>query len=83
MRGIFIASLRGRAKVVWAIRVAYTHGNGHKDQVDDNKVRAWIERSFVRTHFRGVELNDDVLTLMGDVTYPALRTALTIVKQFT
>lgn len=47
---------RGRAKVIWAIRIAYTHGNGHIDQVDDPNVASYLRPNFARKHFRGVEI---------------------------
>ncbi len=73
---------RGRAKVMWAIRIAYTHGNGHIDQIDDPNIAAWLEPAFVEKHFRGVRVVDDYVKLFGDVTYPAIKTAVEINDQF-
>jgi len=69
---------RGRAKVMWAIRIAYTHGNGHIDQVTDEDVADYLNTSFAATHFRGVRIEDDFIKVFGDVTYPALKTILEI-----
>jgi len=71
-----------RAKVMWAIRTAYTHGNGHISQITDPEVAKYLAPSFARKHFRGVKIVDDILNVTGDVTYPALKTALEINDRF-
>ena len=77
------SSLRGRAKVMWAIRIAYTHGNGSIHQIDDEKVAEYLQPRFARTHFRGVRVENDLIKLFGDVTGPALKTTLEICDRFT
>lgn len=72
------SSPRGRAKVMWAIRIAYTHGNGHIDQITDIDVADYLDTSFAPKHFRGVKVNDDYVQVFGDVTYPAIKTILEI-----
>lgn len=76
------SSPRGRAKVMWAIRIAYTHGNGHIDQIDDKNVAAFLQPTFARVHFRGVEVEDEFVKVTGDVTHPALKTVLEIYDSF-
>ena len=73
---------RGRAQAMWAIRIAYTHGNGHIGQITDPDVAAYLEPSFVRQHFRGLRVEDDIVQVFGDVTHPALKTALEIYERF-
>ncbi|MCW8966163.1 MAG: hypothetical protein OQK82_05705 [Candidatus Pacearchaeota archaeon] len=73
---------RGRAKVMWAIRVAYTHGNGHIDQITDQEVADFLNPEFARKHFRGITVENDLVKVFGDVTYPALKTALEINDKF-
>lgn len=73
---------RGRAKVMWAIRIAYTHGNGHINQITDQNVADFLGPRFVRKHFRGVAVDNDIVKINGDVTHPALKTALEIYERF-
>lgn len=73
---------RGRAKVMWAIRIAYTHGNGHKNQISDATVASFIDPSYANKHFRGVRIKSDIVTLFKDVTFPALKTVLEIADKF-
>lgn len=73
---------RGRAKVMWAIRIAYTHGNGHIAQVKDPTVVSYLEPAFARKHFRGIGIKNDIVQIFGDVTYPALKTVLEIDDRF-
>jgi len=77
------SSPRGRAKVMWAIRVAYTHGNGHIAQITDDAVAGFLQLEFARKHFRGTRVEDDIVQVFGDITYPALKTALEINHRFT
>lgn len=76
------STVRGRAKVMWAIRQAYTHGNGHVGQIDDDGVAAWVKSDFAPKHFRGVSVENDIVQVFGDVTHPAIKTALEINDQF-
>lgn len=71
------STLRGRAKTMWAIRIAYTHGNGLKSQIDDETVADYLSR----LHFRGIHIESDKIFLYGDVTYPAVRTAVDIIER--
>ena len=72
------SSLRGRAKTMWAIRIAYTHGNGLRSQIDDEAVSDYIDKR----HFRGIHVESDKIILYGDVTFPAVRTAVDIYERF-
>jgi len=36
----------GRAKVMWAIRIAYTHSNGNISQIGDPKIKKFLEPAF-------------------------------------
>jgi hypothetical protein len=72
------SSPRGRAKAMWAIRIAYTHGNGHIRQINDPNVAKYLLPEFTRCHFRGLGVDGDLVQLSGDVTFPALKTALEI-----
>jgi hypothetical protein len=74
---------RGRAKAMWAIRIAYTHGNGHIRQVSDPDVAKYLHPEFARCHFRGLGVDGDLVQLSGDVTFPALKTALEINEKLT
>ena len=76
------SSSKGRAKLMWAIRVAYTHGNGHIDQITDQDVASWLTPEFAKKHFRGLRVENDLVQVFGDVTYPALKTALEIYEKF-
>ncbi|MEW8194020.1 MAG: hypothetical protein AB2793_09935 [Candidatus Thiodiazotropha sp.] len=76
------SSPRGRAQVMWAIRIAYTHGNGHINQITDPNVAAYLQPSFARQHFRGLRVQNEIVQVLGDVTYPALKTALEIYERF-
>ena len=73
---------RGRAKVMWAIRIAYTHGNGHIGQISYQKVADFLKPEFARKHFRGINIEKDLVKVFGDVTYPTLKTALEINDRF-
>ena len=72
------STLRGRAKTMWAIRIAYTHGNGLKSQIDDEVVRSYIDFQ----HFRGTHIESDKIVLYGDITSPAVCTAIDIYERF-
>jgi hypothetical protein len=76
------STARGRAKVMWAIRIAYTHGNGHIDQITDKDVANYLKPAFVRRHFSGVRVENDIVKLSGSVTHPALKTAIEIKEKF-
>lgn len=76
------SSPKGRAKVMWAIRIAYTHGNGHIDQINDQEVADYLKPEFCNKHFRGIKIENDQIKLFGDVTYPALKTAVEIKEKF-
>ncbi len=76
------STARGRAKVMWAIRIAYTHGNGHIDQITDNEVADFLQQEFAQKHFRGISVENDIVQVYGDVTYPALKTVLEIDDRF-
>ena len=67
---------------MWAIRVAYTHGNGHIDQITDQDVADCLNPEYARKHFRGLRVENDLVQVFGDVTYPALKTALEIYEKF-
>jgi hypothetical protein len=41
-----------------------------------------LKPEFVRKHFRGVAVVNDIVKVFGDVTYPALKTALEINERF-
>lgn len=72
------STLRGRAKTMWAIRIAYTHGNGLKSQIDDQAVADYLNHH----HFRGIHIESDKIVLYGDVTFPAVRTIVDIYERF-
>lgn len=76
------SSPRGRAQAMWAIRIAYTHGNGHINQITDPDVAAYLHPNFASQHFRGLRVENDTVQVFGDVTYPALKTALEIYERF-
>jgi len=76
------SSSKGRAKLMWAIRIAYTHGNGHINQITDQDVTDYLKPDFARTHFRGLRVENDLVQVFEDVTYPALKTALEIYEKF-
>ena len=76
------SSTSGRAKVMWAIRIAYTHGNGHVGQISDSEIAYYLIPDFAHKHFRGISIVNDILTINGDVTYPALKTVLEINDRF-
>ncbi|MBT3043514.1 MAG: hypothetical protein KME67_11685 [Candidatus Thiodiazotropha sp. (ex Codakia orbicularis)] len=76
------SSPRGRAQVMWAIRIAYTHGNGHINQITDRDVAAYLQPSFAMRHFRGLRVENEIVQVFGDVTYPALKTTLEIYERF-
>ena len=67
---------------MWAIRIAYTHGNGHIGQITDPAVADYLNPTFVKKHFRGISVENDIVKVFGDVTYPALKTALEINDKF-
>jgi hypothetical protein len=73
---------RGRAKVMWAIRIAYTHGNGNISQIGDPKIKEFLEQVFVNKHFKGIKVVDDVVTGLENVPYPAIKTVLEIENIF-
>ena len=72
------STLRGRAKTMWAIRIAYTHGNGLKSQIDDLNVASYLDEY----HFRGIQVESDKIILNNEVTYPAVKTAVEIYERF-
>jgi len=76
------SSLRGRAKLMWAIRVAYTHGNGHINQISDQNVAAYLKLEFAKLHFRGLKVENDLVQVSDDVIHPAIKTALEITHRF-
>ncbi len=76
------SSIKGRAKLMWAIRVAYTHGNGNINQITDQEVADYLKPEFATKHFRGLRVENDLVQVYGDVTYPALKTALEIYDKF-
>ena len=76
------SSPRGRAQIMWAIRVAYTHGNGHINQITDSEVAGFMSPDFTRRHFRGLCIENEIIQVFGDVTFPALKTALEIFERF-
>jgi hypothetical protein len=76
------STLRGRARVMWAIRIAYTHGNGLMTQIDNKNVADRLEPKYANSHFRGIRVKTGTATIFGDVTFPALKTALAICDQF-
>lgn len=76
------STLRGRAKIMWAVRLTYTHGNGLVSQIeDDDLVELIQDAQYVRRHFRGIHIRLDRLWLGGDVTYPAIKTQLEILDR--
>ena len=68
----------GRAKVMWAIRIAYTHGNGNISQIGDPKIKEFLEPTFVNKHFKGIKVENDIVTGLEKVPYPAIKTVLEI-----
>ncbi len=77
-----LSTPRGRAKAMWAIRIAYTHGNGHASQIGDPMVAGYLAPQFARRHFRGLAIENDRVMLFGDVTFPAIKTVLEISDRF-
>jgi len=73
---------RGRASVMWALRLAYTHGNGKVSQVSDIKISNFLDTAFAGRHFSGIRIDNDVVALDSDATFIALRTALEIKERF-
>lgn len=51
------SSPRGRAQVMWAVRVAFTHGNGRLSQISDPKVASWLDSAHLQLHFDGVDVS--------------------------
>lgn len=76
------SSPKGRAKVMWAIRNAYVHGNGHYSRINDAEVAAWLQPSVAAKHFRGVKIENDRVVVTKDVPHVAIKTALEIVDKF-
>lgn len=76
------SSPKGRAMVMWAIRNAYVHGNGHYSRINDPAVAAWLEPAVAQKHFRGVSIEDDRVFLTKDVPHVAIKTAVEILDKF-
>jgi len=76
------SSSRGRAEVMWAIRVAYTHGNGHADQISDVGVRDFLVPNNAARHFQGVKVVNDRIELGHEVSHPAMKTVLELCDKF-
>ena len=76
------SSPRGRAQVMWAIRIAYTHGNGRVNQITDCKVVEYLDPSFVNQQFKGLQIENNNIQILRYVTYPVLKTALEIYEKF-
>ena len=72
------SSLRGRAQTMWAIRIAYTHGNGHIRQIDDDEVIDFLPGE----HIMGIKIESEKIILTGQETFPAVRTAVEIFEKF-
>lgn len=72
----------GRAKVMWAIRIAYTHGNGNISQIGDAKIKKFLEPKFVNKHFNGIKVENDIITGLEKVSFPAIKTVLEIENLF-
>jgi len=72
------STLRGRAKIMWAIRIAYTHGNGKYSQINDPQVAQYLNE----THFDGISIENDKIVLSGRIAFPAVRTAVDIYERF-
>jgi hypothetical protein len=72
----------GRAKVMWAIRIAYTHGNGNISQIGDPKVQKFLEPEFVNKHFKGIKVENNIVIGLEKVPYPAIKTVLEIENLF-
>ncbi len=68
----------GRAKVMWAIRIAYTHGNGNINQIGDTNVAKYLDPEFTDKHFNGIQVKDDIVSGLDQVPYSAIKTVLEI-----
>lgn len=51
-------------------------------KVSDPTIASYLEHSFSKIHFRGICIENDIVQLYGDVTYPALKTVLEINNKF-
>ena len=67
---------------MWAIRIAYTHGNGQLNQISDLGIADFLNPNFAVRHLRGVRVDNDIVKVFGDVTYPAIKTVLEINDKF-
>ena len=74
------SSVQGRAKVMWAIRVAFTHGTGHLNQIHDPKVKPWAEPAFASAQFSGYSVVDNRILIGGGDCYAAMRTTVGILE---
>ncbi len=72
------SSLKGRLETMWAIRIAFTHGNGLFSQIDDPKVAAYL----TETHLTGISIVNDRIILQRQVTISSVRTAVEIFEKF-
>ena len=72
------SSLKGRAQTMWAIRIAFTHGNGLISQIDDAQVAGYLPGK----HLKGINIVDDKIILERQVTFPSVRTAVEILEKF-
>jgi hypothetical protein len=76
------SSLRGRLRVMWAIRIAFTHGNGMLSQISDDSVKEWLNPAFSAKHFHGVDVENGKIELTSDITDPAIFSAIEVIDNF-
>lgn len=72
------SSLKGRAQIMWAIRLAFTHGNGDIAQIDDANVAAYL----FNKHLDDVTVEANRVVLGRKVTFPSIRTTVEILEKF-
>lgn len=72
------SSLCGRAKVMWAIRIAYTHGNGSLSQIGDPKVAVFLDSEFTDKHFEGLVIKNNIVSGLEQVLNASIKTVLEI-----
>lgn len=71
-----MGSLRERARSLWGIRIAFTHGNGNIDNVTDSINREYARRA--EEFLPGVTLNNQILVLNPGISNHAIRTIVQI-----
>lgn len=72
------STLKGRAKSMWAIRIAFTHGNGLISQIKDSDL---VDHLTSSRHLCGVHLEEEQIILGGDITFPVIRSATDIYER--